>query len=404
MIKESLGVWIIGSCGSVASAVVAGAEMLAQRRTEPLGLLTEIPDFKNIDFVPFDRMVFGGHEVRQGSVQETFDQLVKSAHVDHRLVENVGSYFKLLRNNTRSGITLGCGKGLTEAISGVSQLDALPLEKIIQQLVKDITDFKASNHLARVIVLNLASTEPPIIPGPHTETMDGFEEMIKENRKELVRASSLYAYVAFKCGCPYINFTPSIGAATPALLKLAEQRAIPHAGRDGKTGETLIKAALASMFKYRALKVLSWQGYNILGNMDGKVLADPENLQSKIAAKDTVLPQTLGYKPHTHVGIDYVPSLGEWKVAWDFIHFEGFMGTKMSMQFTWQGCDSMLAAPLVLDLVRLVDLAARRKESGALGYLGLFFKQPQGTEVSDLHHQWHLLGAHLDQIRKEKSA
>jgi myo-inositol-1-phosphate synthase len=136
--------------------------------------------------------------------------------------------------------------------------------------------------------------------------------------------------------------------------------------------------------------------------MDGKVLSDPESLKSKIIAKDSVLPQTLGYNLHAHTGIDYVPSLGEWKVAWDFIHFEGFLGTKMSMQFIWQGCDSMLAAPLVLDLIRLVDLSYRRKESGILGHLGLFFKQPLGTKVSDLHQQWHLLESYLNEVKKER--
>ncbi|MBI4834195.1 MAG: inositol-3-phosphate synthase [Planctomycetes bacterium] len=400
--NKSLGVWIIGASGSVASAAVAGAEIFARQLAEPIGLITELPDFKNVGFTPFDRIIFGGHEVRKGNARESFERLAEEAHIGRRVVESIGAYFETLQKNTRLGITVGCGKGVSEAVGETSKLDALSLAEIVGQLSRDITEFKESNNLERVIVLNLASTEPPAMTGIHTESIDGFEEMLKTNHKEIARASSLYAYVAFKCNCPYINFTPSVGSDIPALFQLAKQQAIPHAGRDGKTGETLIKAVLAGMFKYRALKILSWQGYNILGNMDGKVLADPESLKSKLSAKDTVLPQALGYKPHTHTGIDYVPSLGEWKVAWDFIHFEGFLGTKMSMQFIWQGCDSMLAAPLVIDLIRLVDLAHRRKESGILSHLGLFFKQPLGTDVSDLHQQWHLLEEYLSKTKKER--
>ncbi|MDI6733545.1 MAG: inositol-3-phosphate synthase [Planctomycetota bacterium] len=410
MQNKFLGIWIIGASGSVATSVVAGAELLAQRLIEPIGLITEIPEFSEIIFVPFTQMVFGGHEVRPRTSKESFRELSEELHINHQLIERVCPYLDAFQKNIRLGTTIGCGKGVEEAVGGTSQLDTLPLPEIVHQMEKDITDFKKLNHLEQVVVLNLASTEPPIKLGVHTETIKGFEESIRNNHKEVVRASCLYAYVAFRCGCPYINFTPSAGASIPALLEMAKQRNLSHAGQDGKTGETLIKAVLGSMFKYRALKILSWQGYNILGNMDGKVLTDPETLQSKLIAKNTVLPQVLGYKPHTHIGIDYVPSLGEWKVAWDFIHFEGFLGTKMSMQFIWQGCDSMLAVPLVLDLIRLVELSARRKESGALGHLGLFFKQPLGTPpsthpsdgcwVGDLHHQWHHLESYLEQVKK----
>jgi myo-inositol-1-phosphate synthase len=403
MKNKSLGIWIIGASGSVASAVVAGVGIFAnaKRLASPIGLITELPQFADIGFAPFKGMVFGGHEAGEYKIHDTFLKLAESANISRQLTENSVVYFKSIEVNTRPGVTLGCGKGVTEVINKNSQLDNLSLKEIVRQLEKDINDFRKSNRLERVIVLNLASTEPPVMQGHHTETLKGFEEMIKSNRKDAIRASALYAYVAFRCNCPYINFTPSIGAAMPALLELARERKLPHAGCDGKTGETLIKTVLAAMFKYRALKILSWQGYNILGNMDGKVLADPENLKSKIMTKDSVLTNTLGYKPHTHVGIDYVPSLEEWKIAWDFIHFEGFLGTKMSMQFVWNGCDSMLAAPLVLDLIRLVDLAHRRKESGVLEHLALFFKHPLGTMINDLHEQWCMLESYLERVMKD---
>ena len=136
-------------------------------------------------------------------------------------------------------------------------------------------------------------------------------------------------------------------------------------GCDGKTGETLLKSVLAPMFARRNLQVMSWVGHNIFGNMDGRVLDDPANKQAKIASKDHLLGEILGYRPQTLVSIEYIESLGDWKTAWDHIHFAGFLGTPMTMQFIWQGCDSVLAAPLVLDLVRLTELARRRGEIGA---------------------------------------
>ena len=156
-----------------------------------------------------------------------------------------------------------------------------------------------------------------------------------------------------------------------------------------------MKSALAPMFRYRNLRVLSWQGYNMLGDRDGVVLAEPENKASKVESKDRLLSQILGYPLHSKVAIDYVPSLGDLKTAWDFIHFEGFLGYRMSLQFTWQGCDSILAAPLVLDLIRLADLATRRSENGPLRHLACFFKSPIDVEEHDLHAQWHGLVRYL---------
>ena len=171
-------------------------------------------------------------------------------------------------------------------------------------------------------------------------------------------------------------------------------------GADGKTGETLVKSSLAPMFKYRNLNVLSWQGYNILGDRDGVVLANAENKQAKVESKDGLLSKILGYPLHTHVGIDYVPSLNDLKTAWDFIHFQGFLGYKMSMQFTWQGCDAILAAPIVIDMVRLADLAQRRGETGPMRHLSCFFKSPIDVDQHDLHLQWHLLTDYVKEVRK----
>ena len=192
-------------------------------------------------------------------------------------------------------------------------------------------------------------------------------------------------------GLPYVNFTPSLGASFPAAEELARERRTAHAGKDGKTGETLLKTVLAPLFAHRNLRVLSWVGHNIFGNRDGQVLDDPANKASKIRTKDQVISKIVGYKPQTHVSIEYIESLDDWKTAWDHIHFQGFLGVKMMLQFTWQGCDSLLAAPLVLDLARLALLAQRRGEAGVLRHLACFFKSPMGVEEHDFFKQFVLL-------------
>src|SRR5439155_10605575 len=196
---------------------------------------------------------------------------------------------------------------------------------------------------------------------------------------------------AIDLGWPYVNFTPSLGASFPAIQELALQRGAAVAGKDGKTGETLLKTVLAPMFALRNLRILSWVGHNIFGNRDGLVLDDPANKESKIRTKDQLIQQIVGYKPETHVSIEYIPSMDDWKTAWDHIHFQGFLGTKMILQFIWQGCDSLLAAPLVIDLARLALLAQRRGESGILSHLACFFKSPMGVTEHDFFRQFELL-------------
>ena len=153
----------------------------------------------------------------------------------------------------------------------------------------------------------------------------------------------------------------------------------------------LVKTALARMFALRNLPVLSWVGHNILGNRDGLVLSDPTNRASKLRSKDQAVARILGYAPQSLTTIEYVESLDDWKTAWDHVHFQGFLGVRMALQFIWQGCDSALAAPLVIDLARLALLAKRRGETGVLRHLACFFKSPLGVDEHDLGRQFGLL-------------
>jgi myo-inositol-1-phosphate synthase len=179
---------------------------------------------------------------------------------------------------------------------------------------------------------------------------------------------------------------------------LAIERDTCHMGHDGKTGETLLKSALAPMFAARNLEIMSWVGHNIFGNLDGKVLDDPLNKQTKVTSKDRLLGQILGYTPQTLVSIEYIESLGDWKTAWDHIHFKGFLGTPMVLQFTWQGCDSLLAAPLVLDLVRFAECGHRHGDRGLLHYLACFFKSPLLVAENDFVRQFQMLEAWAKEI------
>jgi myo-inositol-1-phosphate synthase len=250
-------------------------------------------------------------------------------------------------------------------------------------------------------VVNLASTEPLLELQECHLDLAAFDACLNREGNLVTRASTIYAYAAIQAGYSYVNFTPSIGALFPAMVQLAEREGVPVMGNDGKTGETLVKSALAPMFTCRNLEILSWEGFNILGNMDGRVLDHPQNKESKIQSKDGVLSKILGYSPHSRVHIDYVPSLCDQKTAWDFIHFKGFLGAKMSLQFVWQGYDSLLAAPLILDLVRLADLAKRRGEAGLMPHLAGYFKDPLGVNEHRFYEQMRILLDYAEQAEQK---
>ncbi|HYT10453.1 MAG TPA: inositol-3-phosphate synthase, partial [Mycobacteriales bacterium] len=291
------------------------------------------------------------------------------------LVQAVRDELRAVDAEVRPGYEAGAAGGQRRAASA---------------LAADLQDFRRRHELARVVVVNVSSTEPPAAPHPATASLAELESTL-DGGVPVLPASAVYAYAALSAGCPYVDFTPSVGARLPALAELAARERLPWAGNDGKTGETLVKAALAPMFAARALRVRSWAGTNLLGGGDGANLADPEVAASKLASKGGLLATVLGHPVTAPLHIDHVPDLGEWKTAWDHVSFEGFLGARMSLQFTWQGCDSALAAPLVLDLARLVARAHEAGETGPLGALGFFFKDPVGTDEQRLEAQYELL-------------
>lgn len=383
------GVWVVGARGNVAATAMAGARAIARGATDATGLVTAREPCTRLDLPPVEEFVFGGHDIREQSVVETAERLSESGVPDDRTLAAVREDLAEIDARVRRGTAVNCGRALDLA-DGDTLEDAHTTREVVEQVRGDVASFRRDEDLDRVVVVNLASSEPSVTDPGRYDTAASIEAALDEDDPDLP-ASSLYAYAAIVDGHPYVNFTPSTGASLGGLRELARERGVPHAGRDGKTGETLVKSALAPMFAARNLRVLTWEGHNILGNADGEVLEDDANKAGKLATKGGVLDSILDGPTHNRVRIDYTPSLGDWKTAWDFVHFEGFLDTRMKLQFTWEGCDSALAAPLVLDLVRLLADADERGEGGLQPQTASFFKQPLGVDEHDLSRQFDLL-------------
>lgn len=388
MQERQIGVWLVGALGSISAAVMIGIHALRNGRSDSTGMVTATTLLSDLDLIPVEAIHVGGCDIRRADLRDSLLEVIgRVGGLNPKISLEVEEYLAQVTPHISSGITRNCGAAIQSLAADPEPCGSVRDQ--IDQIRGCISRFKESMGLDEVVVVNLASTEPPLKLTHVHEDVEALERTLDSDGA--VQASTLYAYAAIQSGCPYINFTPSNGAIFPAMVALAERNGVPLMGDDGKTGETLVKSALAPMFTYRNLRVLSWEGFNILGNMDGLVLNHPENRESKIASKQGVLTHILGYEPHSQVGINYVPSLGDQKVAWDFVHFEGFLGARMSLQFVWQGYDSLLAAPLVLDLVRLADLAKRRGEAGLMPHLACFFKSPVGVHEHRLHDQFRML-------------
>jgi myo-inositol-1-phosphate synthase len=375
---RTLGVWFVGARGAVATTTLVGAAALRRNLVPPTGLVSAHEPFVSLPLAPVELMVFGGCDRSNVTPLAAAQSLVRDA----------GPLSSELVNAVEEDL-IAAAERLRPAPSR-----AQGARRFVSEVRRDLESFRRAEGVSRVVMVNLATTEAPTPAHDSHQTLAALDAAIDADADGLPD-SLLYAAAAISAGCAYINFTPSLGASVPALAELARNKNVPYAGRDGKTGETLLKSVLAPMFAMRRLRVKSWTGFNVLGNADGAALADPNVAASKVQSKGDLVRATLGEDVHNLVRIDYVPPLGDWKTAWDLITFDGFLHTPMTLQLTWQGSDSALAAPLVLDLVRFVDLAAARGESGALGWLGFYFKSPEGCPAHELRDQYQMLLKHL---------
>ncbi|MEV4303258.1 inositol-3-phosphate synthase [Nonomuraea sp. NPDC049624] len=371
------GLWLIGARGSVAVTSMIGALAIRAGLAAPTGCVLETPELRHDALPGIGDLVFGGHDISSTPLDKKAAALAEAGVVPD-----------------------GLASAVQDALLGIEQrVRPLPVAatqgETARAIAADLDRFRAGHDLDRVVVINVSTTEPA--PSPHLAhaDLDALRSAL-DGPDPVLPPSALAAYAALSAGCPYVDFTPSTGARLPALDALAREKALPYGGHDGKTGETLVKSVLAPMFAQRNLKVRTWSGINLLGGGDGANLADPAANAAKAASKQRVLPETLGYVPQGDTRIDFVEDLDDFKTAWDLISFEGFLGTRMRMEFTWHGCDSALAAPLVLDLARLTAAAHRAGRTGPLTELAFFFKDPLGEVPHGLAEQWQSLRAAVE--------
>ncbi len=403
MAKRKIGVWLIGAWGGVATTAVVGLLGLRRGLTGTTGLVSVLPPFDRLDLVGWDEIVLGGHEIRETTAAAEARQLLEKSHVfQPQLLSQIEADLMAFDQNVKPGTLINVGATI-ESLAGPQalKLRGETAAQAVARIAKDLQEFREREKLERVIVVNVSSTEPPPDESVLRLSWAELSPRLQQPGPGPLPASSLYAIAALQTKCPFVNFTPSVGTDCPALKEYAKQQGVVHIGRDGKTGETLMKAVLAPMFAARNLHVMSWVGHNIFGNLDGKVLDDPVNKANKVRSKDHLLTEILGYKPQTLVSIEYIESMGDWKTAWDHIHFQGFLGTPMVLQFTWQGCDSLLAAPLVIDLIRLTEREARRGKAGVMSHLASFFKSPMECDEPAFAYQFQQLTQWAEEIAGE---
>ncbi len=393
---QKIGLFLVGARGSIATTVMHGLEGLRSGMS-PLGLLTELPEFDGLPWPSLASFRIAGWDIA-GDVHQTAAGLARTGVLPHDIVD--------LCSSTRERYALSIAPGLPDprdaemADSASRKRLDLPTSEAVQALREDIQEWMRAESCHHAVVVYLATAERD---DPIPEAWQDFDRdplSLLADAPATLSRSMLYATAAIAEGLPFINFTPAPGAAAPALAGFAARQGVPVLGNDGKTGETLVKTVLAPLFRDRALNVMAWEGYNMLGNRDGAALEDPERKSAKLRNKDVALGNILGPgSRHTGVSIDFVPSLHDWKTAWDFIHFEGFLGAQMTMEFTWRGSDSALAAPVVLDLARIALLAKQRGEGGAFAPAAAFFKAPLETQVHDFHRQMDVLRRWLAQAK-----
>ncbi len=394
MAKRKLGIAVVGLGGAVGTTMAAGIELLKQTAVGTEGLplagisADGLADYSDIVFAGWD--LFGDHLAKAA---EEHDVLT---HKQFVAVEDA------LRK-VKPWPAIGDPKFLSN-IDGTSTLPKASHREIIEKLRANLREFISTCD--SVVVINLASTEKLVTEGNEIfNTLAGFEKALDESSPDISPAM-LYAYAALTKGIPYANFTPSVAADIPALVELADLRKVPIAGKDGKTGQTFIKTVLAPALRSRALKVEGWYSTNILGNRDGLALSNEDSLASKVKTKSSVLEDILGYQVEDHiVDIRYYRPRGDNKEAWDNIDVTGFLGQPMQIKVNFLCKDSILAAPLAIEIARCLDLAKQRGESGIQEQLSVFFKLPMarsGKPEQAFHRQEEMLLSWLTRQKRER--
>lgn len=375
--NRRLGIAIVGLGGAVATTAVAG--MLQQRRGADSKAGLPLAEHDHLDLTAYSHIEFGGWDLYSDNL---YQAARKHGVLSERQLEEYRSDLEAITpwmpvSNRRfcEGVTVE-GKDTNGS-----------LREQIAQIQDQLTVFR--KQVDAVVLINLASTETAInLDEPAFQSADAFELALTED-STLISPAMLYAYAAVTMGIPYGNFTPSVAVDIPALLELAVRHRVPVAGKDGKTGQTFVKTVLAPSLRARALEVDGWFSTNILGNRDGEALRKAGSLQSKINTKGTVLDSCLGYPVENHiVQIHYYKPRGDNKEAWDNIDVTGFLGHQMQLKVNFLCKDSILAAPLVIEIARCLEFAHRKGERGAAEAMGVFFKAPLTSDFREPEHRF----------------
>jgi myo-inositol-1-phosphate synthase len=375
--------------GAVATTFIAGVESVRRGLSQPIGSLTQMATIRLgkrtdnrapliKDFVPLanlDDIVFGAWDPIP---DDALTAVRKAGVLEERDIAPIADFLATIKP-----MPAVFENHYVTRIHGTNVKTGKTKRDLAEQLRQDIRDFKAKNKLDRVVIVWCASTEIFIKPGPQHATIEQFERAM-ENNDEAIAPSMLYAYAAIMEGVPFANGAPNLSADIPALIQLAQQKGVPISGKDFKTGQTWMKTVIAPGLKARMLGLAGWYSTNILGNRDGEVLDDPASFKTKEESKLSVLHTILQpesypelYKDFSHVvRINYYPPRGDNKEGWDNIDIFGWMNYPMQIKVNFLCRDSILAAPIVLDLALFSDFAQRAGLKGIQEWLSFYYKSP----------------------------
>jgi myo-inositol-1-phosphate synthase len=387
--KGKLGVLLVG-LGAVSTTFIAGVEAIKKGIAEPIGSLTQmgtirlgkrtenrVPLIKN--FVPLadlEDMVFGAWDIFPDSA---YDAAMHAGVLEKELLAQIKAPLQKIKP-----MRAVFDQSYVKRLAGTNVKEGANKLEMAEQLIEEIAEFKRKNKCARLVMIWAASTEIFLKQHAVHKTIKSFEQAMRDNHKAIA-PSMIYAYAALKSGVPFANGAPNLTVDIPALLQLAVENNLPICGKDFKTGQTLMKTIIAPGLKSRMLGLHGWYSTNILGNRDGEVLDDPDSFKTKEESKLSVLEYILQpevypqlYKDFSHVvRINYYPPRGDNKEGWDNIDIFGWLGYPMQIKIDFLCRDSILAAPIVLDLALFLDLAQRAEMKGVQEWLSFYFKSPQ---------------------------
>jgi myo-inositol-1-phosphate synthase len=386
--KGRLGVLLVG-LGAVSTTFIAGVEAIKRGIAEPIGSLTQmgtirlgkrtdnrVPMIR--DFVPLAGMndlVFGAWDIFE---EDAYESALHSGVLERDLLNQIKAELQSIKP-----MKAVFDQKYVKRLNGAHVKQGANKMELAEQLIEDINNFRRVNECDRVVMVWCASTEVFMHAGNEHKDIESFERALREN-SSAIAPSMIYAYAALKSGVPFANGAPNLTVDIPALNHLAIDEGVPICGKDFKTGQTLMKTIIAPGLKSRLIGLHGWFSTNILGNRDGEVLDDPESFKTKEESKLSVLEYILQpdvyptlYKDFSHiVRINYYPPRGDNKEGWDNIDIFGWLGYPMQIKVDFLCRDSILAAPIVLDLALFLDLAKRAGMRGIQEWLSFYFKSP----------------------------